>query len=294
MARKTKSADCSSRVTEQEVVQGSNLPKEKQKQKKIYLLHRIKSVSKDAAAALYDAGYDAEILDPKSGIDRNRLTNEPPDAVVSHKKFLSQTEYYKWSKSSKNKDGKIPSIVVLDRDALDEVQPDKLERIKGRLSIGGSEIVRECHELGVLGFVAAENIEADIVRAVENVLRWEPYYASSVYEDISKMVADLSALKEQASELDIVDTPLTPRELQVLTLVLYAIQIDKMEDMTNAKIAEVLGMRLYTAKNHIHNAFDKLKAFGKKGRRQSALFAEDRDWIPVDVPDNWKSILDSQ
>jgi two-component system, NarL family, nitrate/nitrite response regulator NarL len=117
------------------------------------------------------------------------------------------------------------------------------------LAVGIRETASEvlaCAAAGVDGYVPMDAALGDMVAAIENVVRGElicsPQVAASLYRCIG--------ISREA-----VDSPLTPRELQVADLI--------NRGLPTKEIAWRLGVQPCTAKNHIRNIVHKLKVHGR-------------------------------
>jgi DNA-binding NarL/FixJ family response regulator len=112
----------------------------------------------------------------------------------------------------------------------------------------------EAVRLGALGVVLKESAPGLLVDCVRRVARGERYLQPRFLE---------RALEQ--SETNPPETPLTPRELDLVRMV--------PEGLRNKQIAERLSITEGTVKVHLHNIYDKL---GLDGRLALLRYAEDR------------------
>ena len=105
-------------------------------------------------------------------------------------------------------------------------------------------------EAGAAGYVLKDDSLEDMIETVraaqDGKVFLSPQIAAAVIERLSDLAHKTSGIEVGVSDT----TSLTPRELEVLTL------ID--EGLTNQQIAEQLVIEVGTVKNHVHNILDKL------------------------------------
>jgi two-component system, NarL family, response regulator NreC len=116
------------------------------------------------------------------------------------------------------------------------------------------QYVLESVRAGIKGFVLKTQAAADLVRAIQEVLRGRVYLSPGV----SKAVVDayLSSVEHPAD-------PLTSRERQVLQLVA--------EGRTTKEIADVLGISVKTAESHRGHLMQKLNVHETAGLVRYAI-----------------------
>jgi len=114
------------------------------------------------------------------------------------------------------------------------------------------QIVVQCAEAGVAGYVARDGGIDELIAAIHGAVRGEAYCSPATAATLIRHVATLSA---SASFAGITPKPpsltLTQRELQIVEL------IDR--GLGNKEIAQLLNIETATVKNHVHNILDKLK-----------------------------------
>ena len=118
------------------------------------------------------------------------------------------------------------------------------------IALGMSEnpdAILSCAEAGVSGYVSREGSISDLIDALDSALRDELLCSPRV---AALLLQQVSALSGQHIENDCVHK-LTPREREVVILVA--------EGLSNKQIAKRLNISVSTAKNHVHNLFNKLK-----------------------------------
>lgn len=107
-------------------------------------------------------------------------------------------------------------------------------------------LVRGVLTAGARGYVMKNDVSRVLVHAVESLSRHRPYFTSKVAEILLKGFAH-GVTPESLS----LDTPLTPREREVVQLVA--------EGKSTKEIAQVLHISAKTAENHRTNIMRKLK-----------------------------------
>jgi DNA-binding NarL/FixJ family response regulator len=104
-----------------------------------------------------------------------------------------------------------------------------------------------CAKARVAGYVSPEEDPEDLVITIRSVARGEMRCSPRTAQAVLDRVAALAV--EGAPEM--VDIPLTTRELEVLKLIDVG--------LSNKEIARRLSIELATVKNHVHNILAKLK-----------------------------------
>jgi two-component system, NarL family, nitrate/nitrite response regulator NarL len=110
-----------------------------------------------------------------------------------------------------------------------------------------------CAEAGVAAFISSDGSLADLVAAIESVVRGEATCSPRMTAELLRRLA-LLADGGRVLELEPV---LTTRELQVAALI--------SDGMTNKEIARRLSIEVATVKNHVHHILEKL---GVRRRRE--------------------------
>jgi len=152
-----------------------------------------------------------------------------------------------------------PDVVLLDVAVPDWISlPRELARESPAVRVvafalyDSPQVVVQCAEAGVAGYVAREGGLDDLISAVEGAVRGEVFCSPSTAATLVRHVATLSVGAAAFDVAQILGAPmLTQRELQIVEL------ID--QGLSNKEIAQQLHIETATVKNHVHNILDKLK-----------------------------------
>jgi DNA-binding NarL/FixJ family response regulator len=166
-----------------------------------------------------------------------------------------------------------PDLMVVD---LPPAEPKALERlvhitrtfpeIKVMIvGLAGLE-VKSCLEAGVKGYVMKESTVDELREAVARALKGETVYSPRVAYAMFGRLADLA--REGRRQERIEALVLTPRELEILGLVA--------EGFSNKEIADHLCLSIYTVKNHVHHALEKLEV---RHRAEAVAYAYEKRWL---------------
>jgi DNA-binding NarL/FixJ family response regulator len=149
-----------------------------------------------------------------------------------------------------------PDLVILDicmpklngLDAARQIlQHDSDQRIMILTNVESEQVIRDCLQAGIRGFVLKSDATADIVLAVEALQHRKTFFTSRV--------ADLvlgGYLQNRYIAPGAADVPrLSPREREVVQLI--------SEGKTNKEVASILDMSAKTAETHRTNVLRKLK-----------------------------------
>jgi DNA-binding NarL/FixJ family response regulator len=148
-----------------------------------------------------------------------------------------------------------PRVVLVDmtiRDCFAAVRviraADSAPDVVG-LAIPGteSEIV-QCAEAGLSGYVARGASLQELVATLDGVGRGELACSPRTTSALFRRVGTLAAERAPGAEANM---PLTPREVEIMTLI--------EEGLSNKQIAQRLFIEVATVKNHLHNIFEKLR-----------------------------------
>ena len=111
----------------------------------------------------------------------------------------------------------------------------------------GDEDIQRALHAGACGYLLKTTPGDELIRAIRQVHAGQEYLPAA----LAKKLADRAAAPN-----------LTPREIEVLTMVV--------KGLSNKEIADVLGMTEQTAKVHLRNIFEKL---GARDRTEAAMLA---------------------
>jgi DNA-binding NarL/FixJ family response regulator len=160
-----------------------------------------------------------------------------------------------------------PDVLVLDLhmpgmnglDVIRELQSDGSKPVVVLLTASLSdEDVVQAMKLGVRGVVLKEMAPGLLLQCIRKVHSGGQWLEK---ESVGRALDKILKQEEQSQKLQ---AQLTPRELEVLKLVVSG--------MSNADVAEKLGVGEGTVKTHLHTVYDKLQV---RGRVQLMLFARD-------------------
>jgi DNA-binding NarL/FixJ family response regulator len=124
-------------------------------------------------------------------------------------------------------------------------------------NISDDEVV-EAMRLGVRGIVLKEMAPTLLVQSVRKVA------SGGVWLEKDSVVRAMERLLEQQERRERVQTVLTPREIEIVRMVL--------KGLGNREIGEALFISEGTVKTHLHSIYEKL---GLKGRMQLATYARE-------------------
>lgn len=116
-------------------------------------------------------------------------------------------------------------------------------------------------EAGARGYVTRQHSIADLVAAIDGLVRDELTCPPQVAAALMRRVTTLAAGRRQEWAGGL----LSPREVEIVAL------IDR--GLSNKQIAAQLFITLATVKNHVHNILDKL---GVRGRAEAAAYVHGR------------------
>lgn len=128
--------------------------------------------------------------------------------------------------------------------------------------------VLACAEAGVAGWISRDATEAEIVDAVLRAARGELICSARTAALLTRRLAALS--RERVAPAAAPAAQLTPREAEIGELL--------SRGLSNKHIARMLGLRLATVKNHVHNILEKLEV-----RTRGEAGARLRGSIPLGV-----------
>jgi NarL family two-component system response regulator LiaR len=147
---------------------------------------------------------------------------------------------------------------------IGEVSPST--RVLVLTSFSEDEKVFSSIKAGAMGYLLKDVPAEDLGRAIRSVARGE----FLLHPEIARKVLDeFSAIRPETSPL----TRLTPREIEVLTLVA--------KGRSNKEIARDLGISVKTVKTHVSNILSKLHMMD---RTQAALYAMRQGLVPPETP----------
>ena len=133
-------------------------------------------------------------------------------------------------------------------------------------AIDRADIVKALH-LGARGVVLKESATSLLLKAIRVVMEGGYWVGRESVSDLFLALQNLGPAPEAADTLPAFS--LTPRELQIVGLILGA--------AGNKKIADTLNISEKTVKHHLTNIFEKL---GVSNRLELALFAAQHNLIP--------------
>ena len=133
-------------------------------------------------------------------------------------------------------------------------------------AIDRADIVKALH-LGARGVVLKESATSLLLKAIRVVMEGGYWVGRESVSDLFLALQNLGPAPEAAGTLPAFS--LTPRELQIVGLILGA--------AGNKKIADTLNISEKTVKHHLTNIFEKL---GVSNRLELALFAAQHNLIP--------------
>lgn len=136
------------------------------------------------------------------------------------------------------------------------------------------EMVFSLLENGAIGYVLKDEALETLPGAVQAAARGESWLSPTVASQVVRRAVQ----REQAQSSEAIDssqteTPLTPREMEILQLLA--------DGMDNAAIAKKLVVTKRTIQNHISNIYGKL---GVTSRTEAMLYAIRRGWAQVHSP----------
>jgi DNA-binding NarL/FixJ family response regulator len=149
-----------------------------------------------------------------------------------------------------------PDIVILDicmpklngvETARQILRLDSTQRIMILTDVQSEEIICQCLEMGVRGWVLKSDRPDDLIAAVEALRCNSSYYTSVVAE----LILDGCLRKWQYDKTGTMHPRLTPREREVVQMV--------GEGGTTQYVATVLGISVKTAETHRNNIMQKLQ-----------------------------------
>jgi DNA-binding NarL/FixJ family response regulator len=132
-----------------------------------------------------------------------------------------------------------------------------------------SEFIVDCIAAGVGGYILQGESIDEVVQAITEVQQGVTTCSPEV---TGRLCARLVAAHQLISELSIGESPLTPRELEVLHYV--------DQNLSNREIAERLVIEVRTVKHHVHNILEKLQL---NNRREAAKHAAKQGWLGAEL-----------
>ena len=122
---------------------------------------------------------------------------------------------------------------------------------------------------GARGYLLKGTMKADILRAIHAVASGEAIFGAAIAR---RLMNFFSEVQKPASSLTYVFPELTEREREILNLIA--------SHQSNSEIADSLGIRLKTVRNHVSNIFSKLQVADRAQAilraREAGLGTEDR------------------
>ncbi len=125
----------------------------------------------------------------------------------------------------------------------------------------------ECAEAGVAGIVLRDGTLAELIAAIEHAVRGELACSPYVSGVLTRRLASLAERRGKREQYD----NLTPREREIVEL------ID--QGRSNKEIARLLGIRVPTVKNHVHNILEKLQV-SRRSQAAALMRAAAREQAP--------------
>ena len=132
-----------------------------------------------------------------------------------------------------------------------------------------SEFIVDCIASGVGGYILQGESVDEVVQAIADVQQGVTICSPEV---TGRLCARLVAAHQLISDLSIGESPLTPRELEVLHYV--------DQNLSNREIAERLVIEVRTVKHHVHNILEKLQL---NNRREAAKHAAKQGWLSAEL-----------
>jgi DNA-binding NarL/FixJ family response regulator len=129
------------------------------------------------------------------------------------------------------------------------------------------DLIVDCIEAGVGGYVLKGESVDEVALAIAEV---QQGVAKCSPEVTGRLCARLMAAHQLISDLSLSESPLTPRELEVLHYV--------DQNLSNQEIAALLVIEVRTVKHHVHNILEKLQL---NNRREAARHAAKQGWLGV-------------
>ncbi len=173
---------------------------------------------------------------------------------------------------------KKPDVLVLDvnlpdMNGLEVTRELKRGKVESEILIltahEDSQMIFSLLESGAIGYVLKDEALETLGRAVHAAARGESWLSPAVASKVVQRAVSGGAGKVE--EPLGVDTPLTPREMEILRLLA--------QGLDNAAIAAELVITKRTAQNHISNIYGKL---GVDSRTEAMLYAIRHGWVHVD------------
>jgi len=173
---------------------------------------------------------------------------------------------------------KKPDVLVLDvnlpdMNGLEVTRQLKEKGIESEILIltahEDNQMIFSLLESGAIGYVLKDEALETLGRAVHAAAKGESWLSPAVASKVVQRA--VSGGQEKAAEVSRPESPLTPREMEILQLLARGLD--------NAAIAEQLVITKRTAQNHISNIYGKL---GVDSRTEAMLYAIRRGWVDVD------------
>jgi two-component system NarL family response regulator len=161
-------------------------------------------------------------------------------------------------------------IGMPDKDGIELTQslrqdaPDVKVIILGMLDL--TDEIMQCIEAGAAGYVLKEASFDYLVETIRSVHRGESSCSPKMTASLFSRIAELAS--EKMPELQQNSVKLTPRELEVITLIA--------DGLPNKEIAQRLFIETQTVKNHVHNILDKLQL---QNRLEAVQYARERNLL---------------
>ncbi|GDY22548.1 DNA-binding response regulator [Verrucomicrobiota bacterium] len=109
------------------------------------------------------------------------------------------------------------------------------------------ELVREVLKAGARGYILKSDAGRDLIAAIQSIAQKKPYFNTKVAKLVSESFLKSGTIVDDE---DVVDSPLTPREREIVQLLA--------EGKANKEVGDILGISVKTAETHRTNIMRKL------------------------------------